>query len=546
MSLRHTLSVATCSLALAAGCLAASVPAAQAAPGPVQMAPATSWSPFAPATAQADLPSKAEIAAAKGDPEALKAMVARLEAGIETARAQVRDAEAEALVDQDSLLASDETLTLRRQTAKDARTEADRADKYLASSKKQMGALVSDLYRTGGVNPGVSSLLNQGENNDLLYKASTMGALAANRARMVDTAEQASILSQAWQDYAAAAEASAQEAADTHTATAVSAQASLRAYEDLLTPRQELRDQLITDLADLRGTNAKAERKRIEAQEAADEEKRLADLIANAPQDPPVTESPQPEPPVAEAPPQKAPSGEASPGNSFVPVAAVKPSKRPAPIVATPAPEPEVPATPEPSRPEPTPEAPAPTRTPEAPKPSPTTQAPKPPRETPTATPSSQAPKPKPTPEAPKPPKPTPTPEPTKPPVAPPSGNSYAAAIAWAQTIANDDSKRYRYGANGPDFYDCSSYTGAAFAKSGISLPRTSSQQYAAAPTKVPLSQLKRGDLVFSSSNGGASFYHVAIYLGNGQVIHARNPNVGISVTPLSWVNNIHPYAGRY
>ena len=51
---------------------------------------------------------------------------------------------------------------------------------------------------------------------------------------------------------------------------------------------------------------------------------------------------------------------------------------------------------------------------------------------------------------------------------------------------------------------------------------------------------------MFSSSNGGNSFYHVAIYLGNGQVLHARNPNSGISVTPLSYVNNLHPYAGRY
>ena len=112
--------------------------------------------------------------------------------------------------------------------------------------------------------------------------------------------------------------------------------------------------------------------------------------------------------------------------------------------------------------------------------------------------------------------------------------------------IANDESKRYRYGANGPDFYDCSSFTQAAYAKSGINLPRTSSQQYAAAPTKVPLSQLRAGDLVFSSSNGGSSFYHVAIYLGGGQVLHARNPVSGISVTSLGYINNLHPYAGRY
>ncbi|ASN40763.1 hypothetical protein CGQ24_18360 [Arthrobacter sp. 7749] len=112
--------------------------------------------------------------------------------------------------------------------------------------------------------------------------------------------------------------------------------------------------------------------------------------------------------------------------------------------------------------------------------------------------------------------------------------------------IANDSSKGYIFGANGPNNFDCSSFSQAAFSKSGISLPRTSSQQYASAPQHIPLSQLQRGDLVFSSSNGGSSFYHVAIYLGNGQVLHARNPASGISVTPLSWVNNLHSYAARY
>ncbi|KAA0973530.1 NlpC/P60 family protein [Paeniglutamicibacter gangotriensis] len=149
---------------------------------------------------------------------------------------------------------------------------------------------------------------------------------------------------------------------------------------------------------------------------------------------------------------------------------------------------------------------------------------------------------------APKPPKQTPKPKPKPAPesVTPQSSRSYNAAISWAHQIANDNSKGYIYGANGPSNYDCSSFTQTAYSKSGISLPRTSSAQYAAAPTKVPLSQLRRGDLVFSSSNGGRSFYHVAIYLGGGQVLHARNPSSGISVTPLSWVNNLHSSAGRY
>ncbi|GAB3755951.1 hypothetical protein GCM10027591_05050 [Zhihengliuella somnathii] len=122
----------------------------------------------------------------------------------------------------------------------------------------------------------------------------------------------------------------------------------------------------------------------------------------------------------------------------------------------------------------------------------------------------------------------------------------YEPAISWAINIAKDDRYTYLYGGNPPWQYDCSLFTQTAFRQGGASLPRTSTQQYFGAPAHVPLSQLKRGDLVFSSSNGGSSFYHVAIYLGNGQVVHARNPQVGISVTPLSYVNNIHPYAARY
>ena len=48
----------------------------------------------------------------------------------------------------------------------------------------------------------------------------------------------------------------------------------------------------------------------------------------------------------------------------------------------------------------------------------------------------------------------------------------------------------------------------------GKKLKRTSSAQYKAAPKKVTLSKLQKGDLVFWSSNGGRSFYHVAMYVG--------------------------------
>ncbi|PQZ89049.1 hypothetical protein CQ018_15990 [Arthrobacter sp. MYb227] len=121
-------------------------------------------------------------------------------------------------------------------------------------------------------------------------------------------------------------------------------------------------------------------------------------------------------------------------------------------------------------------------------------------------------------------------------------------SVKWAKKIASNNKYKYRYGATGPRYFDCSGYTGKAFAAGGKKLKRTSSAQYKAAPKKVKLSKLKKGDLVFWSSNRGRSFYHVALYIGGGKIAHARNPKAGISVTKLNYagMRNIYKYAGRY
>ncbi|MFJ6418893.1 C40 family peptidase [Paeniglutamicibacter sp. NPDC091659] len=121
-------------------------------------------------------------------------------------------------------------------------------------------------------------------------------------------------------------------------------------------------------------------------------------------------------------------------------------------------------------------------------------------------------------------------------------------SIRWAKKVAGNNKYKYRYGATGPTYFDCSGYTGKAFSTGGKKLQRTSGSQYKAAPKKVKLSKMQKGDLVFWSSNGGRSFYHVAIYVGGGKIAHARNPSAGISVTNLNYagMRNIYKYAGRY
>lgn len=81
-------------------------------------------------------------------------------------------------------------------------------------------------------------------------------------------------------------------------------------------------------------------------------------------------------------------------------------------------------------------------------------------------------------------------------------------------------------------------------AQDGKSIPRTSGAQYASAQ-KISQGQLQSGDLVFYG-NGGVS--HVAVYVGNGQIAHARNPSAGLSTSDLNTYNqynNVVGY-GRY
>lgn len=110
---------------------------------------------------------------------------------------------------------------------------------------------------------------------------------------------------------------------------------------------------------------------------------------------------------------------------------------------------------------------------------------------------------------------------------------SKAAAIDKAVEIVNSGAS-YRLGANGPSQYDCSSLTQTAFASAGIDIPRVSADQFSQASAHDSIDNVQAGDLIFWSSNGSASgIYHVAIYVGDGKIAQARNPQAGISIDSL-------------
>lgn len=89
----------------------------------------------------------------------------------------------------------------------------------------------------------------------------------------------------------------------------------------------------------------------------------------------------------------------------------------------------------------------------------------------------------------------------------------------------------YVYGGNSlTNGTDCSGFTMLVFANFGISLARSApSQVYNG--VSVGLSNIKPGDIVLSGYDG--SICHSSLYIGNGQLVHALNSNVGIVVTDL-------------
>lgn len=108
------------------------------------------------------------------------------------------------------------------------------------------------------------------------------------------------------------------------------------------------------------------------------------------------------------------------------------------------------------------------------------------------------------------------------------SNGKGARALAFAKRQLGD---RYSYGASGPNSWDCSGLTRGAWRAAGVSLPHNARAQFHKGRS-VSRSHLQRGDLVFFYS--GIS--HVAIYAGNGKVIHAPRPGERVSYIKMSYM----------
>lgn len=113
-----------------------------------------------------------------------------------------------------------------------------------------------------------------------------------------------------------------------------------------------------------------------------------------------------------------------------------------------------------------------------------------------------------------------------------PASERAQVAVDFAMAQLGDP---YQWGGNGPNSWDCSGLTKAAWAQAGVSLPRSSYQQIGVG-TRVSRDQLAPGDLVFFYS----PISHVGIYIGDGMMVHATKPGDVVSVDPI----NQMPFSG--
>ncbi|MUK01582.1 glycoside hydrolase, partial [Vibrio cholerae] len=306
------------------------------------------------------IPSPDEIKRAQDDTAATTGLVSEIEGIIATAGEQLQESQLDAFKAQNDYNNALAVLDERRATATLAEARAVEAADERDAAEEQVGRLAGDLYRSGGMNPGIESVLDGTDPDEVMYRASTLYGLSSTSTRTLEDAESASEAWASLTEDAAAARQAAQDAADTAEEAGSVAREAAADAERLVSEKEAERSTLVGQLATLRNTTAELEDRRLAGLEQAQRERDLARLIAQSAaaasaQQVPTEERSTP----TSTPPLRDPASLQVPAQS-VPEAA--PALLPP---ATPAPAPAAPSAPgstpvPPARPDPAPPATAP------------------------------------------------------------------------------------------------------------------------------------------------------------------------------------------
>lgn len=465
------------------------------------------------------VPSEEEVAVAERNASDKARDVSAVQADLVVANEQLRQTAVEAAQAAEAYNGARWQADEARQAAEAATAAAESAAADVARQQEDYSDALVRSYEIAPSLQGFASVVGSDGIETMIDRTTTMqnaedaldGAYDAFRA----AATLADVASRQAEEALAAAER-LEERAEQARAAAADAEAQAGATAQAIADSKTV---LIAELADLQGISVRlAERRQSALEQAA------AEAAAKAAQEAAEQAAAQE---AAEQAAQQAAQEAAEQAAEQAAQQAAEATK--AQQQSTPAATP----TPTPTRsPSPTPApTPTPTRTPTtAPTtPAPTTPAPTTPPTTPAPTAAPITPAPAPPAPAPTTPAPT-TPAPTVPaPAPPPASTGAAAAIAFATAQIGDP---YQWGASGPDAWDCSGLTAGAWAKGGTYLPHYSVAQFTGS-TRITAAQLVPGDLVFwGSSSNPSSIYHVGLYVGDGQMIHA--PRTGRPVVKES------------
>jgi cell wall-associated NlpC family hydrolase len=113
------------------------------------------------------------------------------------------------------------------------------------------------------------------------------------------------------------------------------------------------------------------------------------------------------------------------------------------------------------------------------------------------------------------------------------SGSQAQAAVLFALAQLG---KPYEWSEEGPNTYDCSGLTWAAYRSAGITIPRIAADQYHGL-RPVLLSNLLPGDLLFFSTDRSnwRAIHHVGMYIGDGKMVHAPTTGDVVRIAPIWW-----------
>ncbi len=377
--------------------------------------------------------------------------------------------------------------------------EADAAQRVARTSRMRAGLLAASVARGGG---GLDLMLDAPGADDLLHRLAAVAQLSAQSQAVYEQALADEHQAEALGDQADAAAAvldgraaDAQEALET-------AQRSAATTADAVTAEHRHEERLLTRLAELHGTSVRVAARYVAALRASADERREASRGDPSGPAAPAAGIGAPEPGAS-------PSGPSAGGT----VAA------PGPAAATVRDAPARPTEAEPV-------------TPPAASAAPPPASPPPGSLRPSAPASSAAPR------APEPVEPRPLPRvPVVPVAGPPNTARAASAVAFARDQIGDP---YRFGGAGPDAWDCSGLSSAAYASAGLAIGgHSATAQYRLAEAQgrlVPFAQVQTGDLVFYTDDGG-DMYHVALASGSGLMIEAPYPGTTVREVPIRRVD---------